>query len=541
MMDIQQLSDAKRALLATYLRGDRPQAGTRPRTITRRPPGSRVPLSFEQEQLWRAAQWAPGAPIDAEFITVSMAGRLDVDALERSFSEIIKRHEIVRTTFPVVDEQPSQVIHPPLTFTLPVVDLRRLPHAEREAEAMRLATEQARLGFDLAQGPLWRASLMRLDDAAYQLFLVLHHIVFDCLSSYTVFLPELAALYQAFSAGKPSPLLDLPIQYADYAHWQRQWLHAAVPLPESPRVRGDSGSARRAQWGQALDDDLAYWRTQLGGRLPALELPTDRPRPPMQTFRGAMQLVVLPASLIQALEALSRREGVTLFMTLIAAFQTLLYRYTGQDDILLGTETGGRKHSAVEPLIGFFLHTLVLRTDLSGNPPFREVLRRVREVTLGAYAHDDVPFEYVVKEVQPKQDPSRHPLFQVMFRLGPRLAPLDCGWIAHPAHVDPGVSKFDMTLDLYDTEEGMMCRLEYNTDLFDHSTMTRLLAQFQTVLEGILADPEQRISDLQATAAREIGRAPAPLRPSSGIRGEAGCSSGCAGARESPDRPAADS
>ena len=484
MMDIQQLSDAKRALLATYLRGDRPQAGTRPRTITRRPPGSRVPLSFEQEQLWRAAQVAPGTPIDAEFITVSMTGPLDVDALERSFSEIIKRHDIARTTFPVVDEQLSQVIHPPFTFTLPVVDLRRLPHAEREAEAMRLATEQTRPGFDLAQGPLWRASLLQLDDAAYQLFLVLHHIVFDCLSSYTVFLPELAALYQAFSAGKPSPLLDLPIQYADYAYWQRQWLR-----------------------GQELEDDLAYWRTQLGGRLPALELPTDRPRPPKQTFRGAMQLVVLPASLIQALEALSRREGVTLFMTLIAAFQTLLYRYTGQDDILLGTETGGRKHSAVEPLIGFFLHTLVLRTDLSGNPTFREVLRRVRAVTLGAYAHDDVPFEGVVQEVQPQRDPSRYPLFQVVIRLGPRLAPLDCGWTANPADVDPGVSKFDMTLEVYETAEGAICRLEYNTDLFDHGTMTRLLAHFKTVLEGILADPEQRIDDLPIAAARETERA----------------------------------
>jgi non-ribosomal peptide synthetase component F len=216
----------------------------------------------------------------------------------------------------------------------------------------------------------------------------------------------------------------------------------------------------------------------------------------MQTFHGAVHAVVLPKRLTQAIEALSRREGVTLFMTLIAAVQTLLYRYTGQDDILLGTETGGRKHSAVEQLIGFFLHTLVLRTDLAGNPTFREVLRRVREVTLEAYAHDDVPFAYVVKEVQLQQDPSRHPLFQVMFRLGPRLAPLDCGWIAHPAQVDPGVSKFDMTLDLYDTEEGMICRLEYNSDLFDHSTMTRLLAHFQTVLEGILADPEQRISDL---------------------------------------------
>jgi aspartate racemase len=495
MMDTQQLSDAKRALLEKYLRGDRPQAGTRPRTIPRRPPGSRVPLSFEQEQLWRAAQLAPGAPIDAEFITVSMTAPLDVDALERSFGEIIKRHDIARTTFPVVDGQPVQVIHSRLTFTLPVVDLRRLPRAEREAEAIRLATEEARLGFDLALGPLWRASLMQLDDATYKLFLVLHHVVFDCLSSYTVFLPELAALYQAFSAGKPSPLPDLPIQYADYAHWQRQWLQ-----------------------GQELEGDLAYWRKQLGGRLPALQLPTDRPRPPMQTFRGAMHAVVLPESLTQALEVLSRREGVTLFMTLIAAFETVLYRYTGQDDILLGTETGGRKQSEVQPLIGFFLRTLLLRTDLSGNPTLREVLRRVREVTLGAYAHDDVPLEYMVKEVQPKRNPSQHPLFHVMFRVGPRLAPLDCGWTTNPAHVDPGVSKFDMTLDLYDTEGGTICRLEYNTDLFDPSTMTRLLAHFQTVLEGILADPEQRIGDLPIAALRESGGAPAPLGPSCSTR-----------------------
>jgi aspartate racemase len=198
-------------------------------------------------------------------------------------------------------------------------------------------------------------------------------------------------------------------------------------------------------------------------------------------------------------------------MALIAAFGTVLYRYTGQDDILLGTETGGRKHSEVEPLIGFFLRTLVLRTDLSGNPTLREVLRRVREVTLEAYAHDDVPFEDVVKEVQPKQDPSRHALFDVMFRVGPRLAPFACGWTAHPAHVDPGVSKFDMTLDLYDTGDGAICRLEYNSDLFDHGTMARLLAQFQTVLEGILADPEQRIGDLPLAAIRETGDAPAPL------------------------------
>jgi thioesterase domain-containing protein len=478
--DTSQLSAAKRALLEKRLRRELPPARMRPPHITPRPPGSRVPLSFEQEQLWLDAQLAPGAAIDAEFITVTMTGPLDLDALEQSLNEIIRRHVLMRTTFPVVDGQPMQVIHPAATFALPVVDLRRLPRAEREAEAIRRATEEARQGFDLARGPLLRATLMQLDDAAYKLFLVLHHIVFDCLSWYGVFLPELAALYQAFSTGKPSPLPDLPLQDADYAHWQRQWLQE-----------------------QNLDGDLAYWRKQLGGSLPALELPTDRPRPLLQTFRGAMQSVVLPGSLTQALEALSRREGVTLFMTIVAAFQTLLYRYSGQDDILVGIDTGGRQHSEVEQLIGFFLHTLVLRTDLSGNPTFRELLRRVREVTLGAYSHDEVPFEYVLKEVQPQRDPSRYPLFQVVIRLGPRLASLDCGWTANPADIDPGVSKFDMTLEVYETAEGAICRLEYNTDLFDHSTMTRLLAHFQTVLEGILADPEQPIGDLPIAAACE--------------------------------------
>jgi thioesterase domain-containing protein len=487
-----QLSDAKRALLEKRLRRDLPPARTRSPHITPRPPGTPAPLSFGQEQLWRAAQLAAGAPIDAEFITVAIRGPLDVAALERSFDEVVRRHDILRTTISTVDGRPTQVIHPPGTFALPVVDLRSLPHAERELEALRLATEEACRGFDLAQGPLLRATLVHKDDANHKLFLVLHHIAFDCFAAYTVFLPELAALYAAFAAGRPSPLPELPIQYADFALWQREQL-------------------RRTK----LEDDLLYWRSQLS-RSPALELPTDHPRPLTQTFRGAMQSAELPRQLTEGLEMLSRREGVTLFMTLVAAFQTLLHRYTGQDEIVIGTETGSRHQPEIKPLIGFFLHTLVLRTDLSGNPTIRELLRRVRQVSSEAYAHGDVPFGHLLAELSPKQDPGRHPLFQVMMRLGPRLAPLECGWTVSAVDVDPGASKFDLTLDLYDTAEGLIARLEYNTALFDASTMTRLLAHFRTVLEGMLADPEQRIRDLPLAAAcetRPMGYRSAGLLP----------------------------
>jgi hypothetical protein len=487
LSDTQQLSDAKRTLLDKYLRRDLTPARTRPRRITPRPPGSRVPLSFGQEPLWLAAQVAAGAPIDTEFITVNLGGPLDVAVLERSFDEVIRRHEILRTTISTVDGRPTQVIHPRGTCALSVVDLQSLPPSERELEAIRLATLEGRRAFNLAHGPWLRATLMHLDDTNHKLFLVLHHIAFDCFAAYTVFLPELAALYAAFAAGRPSPLPELPIQYADTALWQREQLQ-----------------------GKKLEEDLRYWRNQLSGS-PTLELPTDHPRPPAQTFRGAIQSAELPRQLATGLEILSRREGVTPFMTLAAAFQILLHHYAGQDDIVVGTETGSRNQPEIEPLIGFFLNTLVLRTDLSGNPTVRELLRRVRQVTSEAYSHCDVPFGHLLAELSPKQDPGRHPLFQVMIRLAPRLAPLEGGWTVNQVDVDPGASKFDMTLDLYDTAEGIMARLEYNTHLFQASTITRFLADFQAVLKSIVANPEQPIGDLRSAAARETRYLEAPI------------------------------
>jgi surfactin family lipopeptide synthetase A len=439
MPNTPELSEARRALLAKYLRGDLPQPLQSAGTITRRASGSLTPLSFEQEQMWLLAQLASDSPVYNECVTIHLPGPLDVAAFEQSFNEIIKRQEAWRTSFPVVDEQPIQMIHSPSTIRRSVVDLRYLPEAEREAEALRLATEDAGIPFDLAQGPLLRATLMRLGDLEHRLFLTLHQSIFDGVSLYQVFLPELRALYEAFSSGKPSPLPDLPIQYADFAVWQRQWLQ-----------------------GDILTDQLAYWKQQLAGAPAELMLPTDRPRPPVRTYRGAMRSFALSRHLTDAIKALSRQERVTLFVTLLAAFNTLLYRYTGQDDLLIGTSTAGRKRMETQGLIGFFLNTLALRANLSGNPTFRELLVRVREMTNAAFAHEDVPFAYLVKELQPERNFGWNPLFQVMLTLEPLLPILPSGWTLTQMDVETNTAELDLYLELDDRQEGLIGRFEYN-------------------------------------------------------------------------------
>jgi len=467
------LSEARRALLEKYLRGDLAQRARAAGNITQRASGSPLPLSFGQQQVWLLAQLAPDSPVYNECVTIHLPGPLDGVALEQSFNEIIRRHEAWRTSFPIVDGQPIQMIHPPSTITLPVVDLRYLPETEREAEALRLATEDACILFDLAHGPLLRATLMRLGDAEHRLFLTLHQSIFDGVSLYRVFLPELRALYEAFSSGKPSPLPDLPIQYADFAVWQRRW-------PQ----------------GDTLADRLAYWKQQLAGAPAALELPTDRPRPPVPIYLGAMRPFALSKCLTDALKALSRQEGVTLFMALLAAFSTLLYRYTSQDDLLIGTVTAGRQRSEIQGLMGYFLNTLVLRTDLSGNPTFRELLVQVREVTNSAFAHEDVPFEYLVKELHPGRNLGQNPLFQVMLTLEPSLPVLPSGWTLTQMDVETDTAKFDLYLELDDRPEGLIGRFEYSTDLFDAATIDRMVGHWQTLLEGIVADPDGHLSEL---------------------------------------------
>ena len=348
---------------------------------------------------------------------------------------MLARHESLRTVFPECDGVPVQVVQPVQPFHLSVEDLTDLDAAQREVRALERATEEAHTPFDLQHGPIFRAALLKLGPQEHVLVFGLHHIVSDGWSM-GVFSRELAALYEAFVSHQPSPLAELPIQYADFAVRQRQWLQ-----------------------GEELETHLAYWKEQLAD-LPTLELPTNHPRPAVQAYRGARQSLALPKTLSESLKALSQREGVTLFMTLVGAFQTLLYRYTNQDDIIVGSPIAGRNRVETEGLIGFFVNTLMLRTDLSDNPTFRELLGRVREVCLGAYAHQALPFEKLVEELQPERDLSRNPLFQVMFVL--QNAPTRA--LARGLNVNSGTSMFDLTLSMGDTEQGLAGSLEYNTD-----------------------------------------------------------------------------
>jgi amino acid adenylation domain-containing protein len=449
-------------------------------SIGRRPPGSLIPLSHEQQQIWLHSQLASDLPLYNELLTVRRTGLLDVPTLERSLSEIIRRHEAWRTTFDTVDGEPVQVILPPPTISLPLVDLRELPEAEREPEALRLATVEARRPFDLASGPLLRAKLIRLSEAEHRLYVTLHQIIFDGVSAYSVFLPELVTIYEAFAAGKASPLPEPPIQYADFACWQRQQQRDAV-----------------------LTTQTEYWRRQLAGAPTALEMPTDRMRPTVQTFRGLQAAFALPKSLSEALKRLSQQEDVTLFVTLLAAFKALLYRYTDQEDLLVGTAVSSRKRPEVENLLGVFLNTLVLRTRLSGGRSFRQLLATVKEVTLQGLAHSDVPFPLLVKDLQPRRDPGRNPIFQATFVLEPPLPAPSAGWDLTQMDVDTGVARVDLYFQLDDRPQGILGHIRYNSDLWEASTIACLVEHFRLLLEGIVADPERPISAIPILTANE--------------------------------------
>ncbi len=471
---LSKLSPERRALLAIRLRKKSESTPQVKKTISRRSESDSIPLSLAQRQLWFIDQLEPGNPAYNMAWGFLLTGPLDVTLLEQSLSEIVRRHEALRTTFASVDGSPVQVITPALTVSLPMVDLSKLPEREREAQVLGLATEEARRPFDLARGPLFRASLLRLGQEEHVLLLNVHHSVYD-LWSLGVLFRELAAIYEAFSAGQPSPLAEVPIQYADYAVWQHEWLRS-----------------------EAFEKQLSYWKDRLAGALAVLDLPMARPRPAAQSFHGSHQSLLLSKALSEKLQALSQREGLTLFMTLLAAFKTLLYRYTEQEDLVVGLPIAGRTRADIENLIGFFANMLVLRTDLSGNPTFRELLGRVREVALGAYAHQDVPFEKLVEELQPGRSLSHNPLFQVVFALqnAPTPPAEFSGLALKPLQVDHWTSKFDLVLHMVEGAEGLQGRLEYKTDLFDAATIKRMIGHFQVLLEGIVADPEQRIGTL---------------------------------------------
>ncbi len=434
-----------------------------------------VPLSYAQQALWFLEQLTPGEPTFNVTSAVRITGVLDVDVLRRSFHEMIGRHESLRTTFHLVDGRPIQTIAPSVPLPMNLVDLRGLPEESRQAEAQRLAAKEAGTPFDLTQGPLVRAQVLALGDQEHVLLLTMHHIITDGWS-FWVAARELVALYEAFLLDRPSPLSDPVVQYADYVLWQRNWLQ-----------------------GEALDELLGYWTTQLHGAAP-LELPTDRPRGPSRTARGALQNFALSPRLSQALEALARREGVTPFMLLLAAFKTLLHRYSGQDDITVGSPIASRNRAELERLVGYFVNMLALRTDLSGNPTFRTLLARVRAMTLRAYEHQDLPLEILVQKLHPQRDPSRTPLFQVMFVLQNNRLPDVSG---QNLAVTPlgnsegtGTAKFDLTMALEETDQGIVGSLEYQTDLFNASTIERMIRHFEILLEGVVAAPDTPLNEL---------------------------------------------
>ncbi|HKH46871.1 MAG TPA: amino acid adenylation domain-containing protein, partial [Thermoanaerobaculia bacterium] len=433
-----------------------------------------LPLSFAQQRLWLLDQLEPDSAAYNLPLAVRLTGAVAPDRLARIFGEIVRRHEALRTTFASVQGEPAQVIAAEQKVDLPVIDLTNLPEAQREARARAIAQDEVERPFDLQSGPLLLVSLARLGERDWLLLLTIHHIVSDGWSM-GVLLREIAALYEAFAEERPSPLPELSVQYADFAVWQRGWLQGAV-----------------------LQEQIDHWTRQLAGAPHVLELPADRPRPPVQSFRGATRPFTLPQDLSQEVAALCRQEGVTPFMALLAAWALLLGRHAGQDDLLVGTPVAGRNRREIEDLIGFFVNTLVLRADLSGAPSFLELLGRVREAALGAFTHQDVPFERLVEELVHERDLAVSPLFQVLFVLQntPAGAFRLPGLVLAPVETESAVAKFDLSLYLTETPAGIVGNLEHNTDLFDGGTAERLAARFAALLEGAVATPGRSIGDL---------------------------------------------
>lgn len=438
-------------------------------------------LSFAQQRLWFIHQLEPDSAFYNRNSALRLTGPLNVPALEQSLSEIMRRHEVLRTTFAQVDGEPQQVISPPRSFKLSMIDLSELDEANRAMEVKVKVEQEAQRPFDLSQGPLLRAGLLKLSDEEHVMFFTMHHIVSDGWTM-ALLVRELTQLYVAYCQGQSSPLTELPIQYADFAHWQREWLS-----------------------GEVLENQLSYWREQLRGAPMQLELPTDRPRTAAQTFKSGTEHLSLSKELSESLKALSRREGVTLFMLLMASFKALLFRYSAQQDIVIGVPVANRNRGEIEGLIGFFLNTLVMRTDLSGNPSFRELLGRVRETTLSAYAYQDLPFEKLVEELHPKRQLGRTPMLQALFifqnipKLALNLPELSISNIA----VQRETSFFDLTLWMSEEAQGLNAALEYNTDLFDRSTIRRLLDIFQTVLESVCANLDQPVAELRLLSEKQ--------------------------------------
>ena len=473
----------KVSLLAARLQALQPTGAAALPPITARATAEAPPLSFAQERLWFLDQLQPGSAFYNIPAALQLDGPLNVAVLKQTLNEVVRRHEALRTRFETVAGEPRQMIEAEVRVPLTVVDLAGLTEPMRHAEVKRQVSAEGRRPFDLATGPLLRTQVLRLGAEQHVLLLTLHHIVADGWSV-GILAREVATIYEALAAGQPSPLPSLAVQYRDFSAWQRDWLGRGT-----------------------LEGQMAYWEERLGGGVPALELPTES-RPATRGDRGAVVRLTVSRETTEALKTLGRTEGATLFMVLLAAFKTLLWRYTGQTDLVVGTPVAGRMRPEIEGLIGCFVNTLALRTDVSGDPTFRALVGRVKEVTLGGYAHQEVPFEWLVERLQPERDPSRTPLFQAVVVLqntsreelqlrGVRLTPLE---------VDSGTSKFDVTWQVREEAGGLTGALEYSTDLFNAAWMGRMARHLETLLGGASARPDRRLSELPVLTAVELAQ-----------------------------------
>ena len=446
-----------------------------------------VHLSLAQQRLWFHEQSAPGSSIYNIPVAYKFRGSLNPVALEQSLRAIVQRHEILRTTFITVNGQPVQAIYPEVDVTLPAIDLGEMPPDQREAQKQRLVTQEAQQPFNLSIGPLWRFKLLRLAQEEHLLLLTIHHIVSDR-RSLIILMQELAAHYEAFLTGKPSGLPELPRQYADFAIAQRQWLEGA-------------------KW----ESQLAYWKQQLAGNVPALELPIDKSRPLVPTYQGARQSFVINQNLTEELKKLSAREDVTLFATLLAAFQMLLYQYTKQEDMLLCSPVAGRHRFQTKELIGYFINILPLRTNLGGNPSFRELLGRERQVLAGAYKNLDLPWQTITEFPHLV----RTPLTRGFFALQPAASqvPDFPGVKVSFQDIPNGTANFDLSLFIEETGETLTGLLDYKTDLFDATTIAQMLEDFQILLESLVANSEQRLSSLPSLRETALVQSTALSKP----------------------------
>ena len=467
------ISPARRQLLERLRRGELQVSNSAPEPAIPATPGAEGPLSPGQEQVWFHAQLAGSAPIYNESVTIHKRGPLDAGILERCFNEIARRHQLWQSAFPMIDGKVVQRVDPKLHVTIPFVDLSHLSAAERETESARIATEDVRRPFDLNVAPLFRLHLVRWSQDYHRIYLTVHHLAFDGVSIYRVMISELGALYNAYSNGRPSPLPELGVQFRDYAAWEQKHL---------------SSTDHAAQ--------LKYWRQTLSDGAPSLELPTDRPRRAQPTFSGGVETCTIPGALLARIKELARNEGATPYMILLAVFQVLLHRYSGQDEVVVGGATNTRGRPKLESLIGYFLNAVVYRTRVAGDPSFREFLASVRSTVLGALAHSDIPFDAIVRELAPQRESSRHPLFQVLFSMRPPFADFPEGWDVTDMEAHSASTGWDLFVEFSEHPDSLAGRFVYSTDLFDPATIQRLQTHFHALLERLLANPDSKISEV---------------------------------------------